>query len=70
MVKDGKEAFLFDPHNPQQLKSLMLTLYNNPKLRKKLGENVRRRAKRYDVNVIFPKIFQIYKRVLRASANF
>jgi len=69
MVEDGKEAFLFDPHNPQQLKSLILTLYNNPRLREKLGENARRKAKRYDVNVVFPKILQIYKRVSRVSAN-
>ena len=69
MVEDGKEALLFDPHNPQQLKSLILTLYNNPKLREKLGENARRKAKQYDVNVIFPKILQIYKRVLGSLAN-
>jgi len=69
MVEDGKEALLFDPHNPQQLKSLILTLYSNPELREKLGENARRKAKQYDVNVVFPKILQIYKRVLRASAN-
>jgi len=63
MVEDRKEALLFDPHNPQQLKNLILTLYNNPKMREKLGENARRKAKQYDVNVIFQKILQIYKRV-------
>jgi len=69
MVKNGKEALLFDPHNSAQLENLILTLYNNSKLRKKLGENARRRVKQYDVNVVFPKILQIYKRVLRSSAN-
>jgi len=69
IVEDGKEALLFDPHNPQQLKNLILTLYNNPKLREKLGENARRKIKQYDVDVIFSKMLQIYKRVLRSSAN-
>ncbi len=64
IVEDGKEALLFDPDNPHQLKNLMLTLYNNPKLRKKLGENARRKAKQYDVNIIFRKITQVYNDIL------
>lgn len=69
IVKDGEEALLFDPHNFQQLKNLILTLYNSPELRAKLGENARRKAKEYDINVVFPKILQIYKWVLTSSAK-
>jgi len=69
IVEDGEEALLFNPHNHQQLENLIFTLYNNPKLREKLGENARRKAKQYDVNVIFPKIIQIYKKVSKSSAN-
>jgi len=67
MVRNNKEALLFDPHNPDQLKEAILKLYNNPKLRKKLGENAKRRAKRYDVNTVFPKILQVYQQTLRKN---
>jgi len=63
MVEDGKEALLFDPYNSKQLKNLILKLYNNPALRKKLGKNARRKAEQYDANVVFTKILQIYKEV-------
>ena len=69
IVENGKEALLFDPRNPQQLKNLISTLYSNPKLREELGENARRKAKQYDINTVFPKILQIYKRFLEFSAN-
>jgi glycosyltransferase involved in cell wall biosynthesis len=65
MVEDGREAVLFDPHNPEQLKSLILKLYNNPELRVKLGENAKKKAKQYDDNVVFSKIVEIYQKVLR-----
>jgi glycosyltransferase involved in cell wall biosynthesis len=65
MVEDRREALLFDPHNPEQLKSLMLKLYNNPELRVKLGENAKKKAKQYDDNVVFSKIVEIYQKVLR-----
>jgi len=64
MVEDGDEALLFDPHNPQQLKNLIIKLHKDQELRKKLGENARKKAKQYDVNAVFPKILQIYKRIL------
>jgi len=64
MVEDGKEALLFDPRNPEQLKNLILKLYNNPELREKLGENARKKAEQYDVNVVFPKILEVYREVL------
>ena len=68
IVEDGKEALLFNPHDPQQLKDLILTLYNNLELRKRLGENARRKARQYDVNVVFRKITQIYRDVLKKTS--
>jgi glycosyltransferase involved in cell wall biosynthesis len=65
MVEDGEEALLFDPYNSKQLKNLILKLYNNPALRKKLEENARRKAEQYDVNVVFTKILQIYKEAFK-----
>ncbi|MCC6005323.1 MAG: glycosyltransferase, partial [Thermofilum sp.] len=64
LVEDGKEALLFDPRDPVQLKNLILKLYNDPELRKKLGENAKRKAEQYNVDVVFPKMLQIYKEVV------
>jgi glycosyltransferase involved in cell wall biosynthesis len=64
IAEGGRDALLFDPHNPEQLKNLMLKLYNNPELRKKLGENARRKARQYDVNAVFPKILEVYREAL------
>jgi glycosyltransferase involved in cell wall biosynthesis len=64
LVEDGKEALLFDPRNPEQLKNLVLKLYNNPELREKLGENAKRKAVQNDINAVFPKILHIYKEAI------
>jgi len=65
IVEDGKEALLFDPYSPEQLKDAILKLYHNPELRRELGENAKKKAKQYDINVVFPKIIEVYQQVLR-----
>lgn len=67
IVEDGKEAFLFNPYNPKQLKDAILKLYDDPKLRRRLGENAKKKAKRYDVNEVFPKILQAYREISRTT---
>jgi len=65
IVEDGKEVLLFDPYSPEQLKDAILKLYHNPELRRELGENAKKKAKQYDINVVFPKIIEVYQQVLR-----
>lgn len=65
VVEDRKEALLFDPHNTDQLKDIMLELCSNPKLREKLGKNAKKKAKQYDVDKVFPKIIEVYQQTLR-----
>ena len=65
MVRNGKEALLFDPYSPEQLKEAVLKLYHNPELRRELGENAKKKAKQYDIGVVFPKIVEVYQEVLR-----
>jgi glycosyltransferase involved in cell wall biosynthesis len=67
MVEDGKEAFLFDPHNSEQLEEAILKLYHNSELRRELGENAKKKAKQYDINAVFPKIVKIYQEILRIN---
>jgi glycosyltransferase involved in cell wall biosynthesis len=65
IVEDGREALLFDPHSPEQLKEALLKLYYDLELRKTLGKNAKEKAKQYDVNLVFPKIVKIYQKVLK-----
>jgi glycosyltransferase involved in cell wall biosynthesis len=68
VVENGKEALLFNPNNVQQLTNLILTLYDNPELRKRIGENASRKAKQYDVNILFKRIAQVYLDVLKKTS--
>jgi glycosyltransferase involved in cell wall biosynthesis len=65
IVEDGKEALLFDPYSSEQLKEAILKLYHNSELRRAIEENAKKKAKQYDVNIIFSKIVEIYQKVLR-----
>jgi len=69
IVEDGKEALLFDPYRPEQLKEAILKLYHNPELRMELGENAKKKARQYDVSVVYPKIIEVYQQVLRNKAR-
>lgn len=65
IVENGKEALLFNSHSSEQLKEAILKLYHNPELRRELGENAKKKAKQYDISKVFPKIVEVYLKVLR-----
>ena len=65
IIKNGEEAILVNPYDLNQLKEAILELCYNSNLRKKLGENAKKKAKQYDVNVVFPQIVEVYQEVLR-----
>ncbi|MEM2642425.1 MAG: glycosyltransferase family 4 protein [Thermoproteota archaeon] len=65
IVENGKEALLFNPHDDEQLKDLIIKLYSNPKLKRELGENARKKVEQYDASVIFEKISQLYCDILK-----
>ena len=60
IVEDHKEALLFSPHNSKELKDAIATLYYSEMLRKELMENARLKAKRYDLDTLFPQILHIF----------
>lgn len=66
IVENGKEALLFNPHDAEQLKKLIIQLYNNPELRRELGENARKKVKQYDINIVFKNIITIIYDVLNS----
>ena len=64
IVDDRKEALLFNPHNPEELRDLLLKLYSNQALRQELGKNARKKSKIYDAHTIIPRLFKVYLEVL------
>ena len=66
IVRNEREAILFDPRSPKELSAAIMRLYANSGLRKNLGLNAKEKAKQYDVTVIISMILQCYKK----SSNF
>ena len=65
IVENENEALLFDPYNPEHLKNAILRVFQDPRLRIKLGENAKKKAKQYDITVVYPKIVEVYQEILR-----
>lgn len=69
IVRHGEEAILVNPHNVEELEQAILSLYNNPDLRAKLGRKARERAKLYDVNRVYEQILKTYEELVRLKAG-
>jgi glycosyltransferase involved in cell wall biosynthesis len=63
ILENGHDAILFNPSNPDQLEAAILTLYTNTEMRRKLMENAKKKSTRYDANVVFQRILQLYQSV-------
>jgi len=64
LLEHDKEALLVDPYRPEELKDAIQSLCNDDSLREKLGNNAKIKAQQYDEELVFPKILQLYKRIL------
>ncbi len=65
ILNDEKEAILFDPKSSEQLKKAMLRFYDDSSLRKKFGENAKKKASKYNIDDVCRRIFQVYCESLR-----
>jgi len=64
-IEDGKNGFLVDPENPEQLAEKIIYLLNNPETGKKLGENLYEKVNRLcDYNNYFNEVEKIYNSLL------
>ncbi len=61
IVKNKREAILFDPRSPEQLSNAIIRLYADPQLRITLGGNAKELVKKYDVKVIFSFMLDCYE---------
>lgn len=69
IVEDKKEALLCDPYSSEHFKDAILKLYSDPRLRKTLSENAKMKSKQYDTCVIFSKMLQVYREILRVHVE-
>ncbi|MGH7195393.1 MAG: glycosyltransferase family 4 protein [Candidatus Saccharimonadales bacterium] len=63
-LMQGHEDQLFDPKNSAQLSAKLAYFMDEPGLRRQASAWQKQRAKAYDVNLIGPKIIDIYKNAL------
>jgi len=67
-IEDGKNGFLVDPENPQQLTEKIVYLINNPDIGKVLGENLYNKVDRLcDYNNYFNEVEKIYNSLLTSE---
>lgn len=64
-VDDGKNGFLIQPRNAEQLADKLRQLINNPRLREEMGKKGREKAEKdFDLRVVIAKHLSIYDRLL------
>jgi phosphatidylinositol alpha-mannosyltransferase len=64
VVTNGIEGILVPPKNDKKLGQALLKLINNPKLREKMGNNGREKAKQYSWAKIARQVLDCYTKVL------
>ena len=64
VVEDGEMGFLFESENVEDLANKIIKLLKDEKLRNKMGELSRERAKEYGWDKIAKRIVEIYREIL------
>ena len=58
-VKNGYNGFLFKPNDKEALFKILMKLYKNPGLRKKLGRNARKSVQKFSWDLTVKKLFNV-----------
>jgi len=64
VVRDGEDGLLVPPNNPEKLADAIIYLLENEDVRKKLGENARKRAGNYSWEKIAEMTEKVYEQVI------
>lgn len=63
VVKDGRNGFLVEPKNPEEMAEKVLLLLEKKDLRKRISKNNREEIKKYDWRIIIDKLEKLYYRI-------
>jgi len=69
VIQDGKNGFLVPPDDEGALAAGILKLLKNQKLRKKLGAQGKKDAKKYDMNEVSKEFVAIYKKLTKKKTK-
>ncbi len=61
IIKDGKNGFLVEPKNPEQIAEKVMLLLRDEELRKRVSRNNKEKAKHYSWDSVVEKLEEIYK---------
>jgi glycosyltransferase involved in cell wall biosynthesis len=66
LLRDGVDALLVPPNDPQAMKDAIRRILTEPELAARLSFSARKRVEQYDWQVIFPKWNHLFDRVFNA----
>jgi glycosyltransferase involved in cell wall biosynthesis len=70
LVKDKESGFVIPPNDPQTLSRRIIELYNNPEMKKRFGENARRRiGTHFNINTTVEKTRQVFEDLMTETGN-
>ena len=64
VIEDGVNGFLLDVHKEKKFEDAIIKIYNNPLLRRHMGECNIEKAKRYSVDVALKQMQSIYNKLI------
>jgi N-acetyl-alpha-D-glucosaminyl L-malate synthase BshA len=64
VVEDGENGFLVEPKNPKEIAEKVLLLLKDDKLREKISNNNKEKAKKYSWENVVEKLEKVYLKVL------
>jgi glycosyltransferase involved in cell wall biosynthesis len=69
IISHNEEGILIDPYKIKSIEKAITDALNDNKLRYKIEQNAKSKANHFDINTVFPRILQVYKKVLEESSN-
>ena len=65
IIKDGKNGFLVEPKNPEQIAEKVLLLLEKDVLRERISEKNKEKAKGYSWEAVIEKLERVYEHCLQ-----